>query len=188
MSHDEYRAQLDMFTCIPQHFMDKRVLEVGCGPRGGVLSTMATLPGQFTGVDSLAMVYTLNGIKKIPHGMTMIQHDMCEVNQLWENYFDAVFCINTIDHGEDEDTPPQAMTAMTDALRTEGVLYLHCHCRTPEQLDTKHTYSVTPDLIMELGEANGLFIDSFSIYDKDPINRVNDRPYSTLVARMVKKP
>ena len=86
------------FELIPEFFAGKRVLDIGCGPRGSL--EWATMAAERVGLDPLADTYRELGID---------QHAMTYVTAGAENMpfdaasFDVITSLNSLDHVDDID-------------------------------------------------------------------------------------
>jgi ubiquinone/menaquinone biosynthesis C-methylase UbiE len=84
LSHDDYRG--------------KRVLDIGCGPRGSL--EWATMASERVGLDPLAERYQSLGTTK--HGMRYVASPAENV-PFADGYFDIVCSFNSLDHVDDLD-------------------------------------------------------------------------------------
>lgn len=92
------RVFTTQFELIPEFFAGKRVLDIGCGPRGSL--EWATMAAERVGLDPLADTYRELGID---------QHAMTYVTAGAENMpfdaasFDVITSLNSLDHVDDID-------------------------------------------------------------------------------------
>lgn len=94
----------------------KRVLDVGCGPRGSL--EWATNATERVGLDPLAGAYRELGTDR--HAMTYVEAG-AEAIPLPTGHFDVVACLNALDHVDDLD---QAIAEISRVTREGGTLLL----------------------------------------------------------------
>ena len=126
-------------------FAQKRVLEVGCGPKGMIHYITA---GQKVGVDPLIEEYQKVGILedgKVPH-VTGIGEKL----DFPEEDFDIIICFNVLDHSKE---PLKVCREMYRVLKKSGKIIFHSHCITPpikpirallKYVDKPHPWHFTP--------------------------------------------
>jgi SAM-dependent methyltransferase/GT2 family glycosyltransferase len=86
-------------------FAGKRVLDIGCGPRGSL--EWATDAAERVGVDPLVGRYRELGIER--HAMTYVESG-AEHIPFPDNHFDVVAALNALDHVDDVDAVIREMT------------------------------------------------------------------------------
>ena len=94
----------------------KRVLDVGCGPRGSL--EWATNAAECVGLDPLAGAYAEFGTDR--HAMTYVEAG-AESIPLPSGHFDVVACLNSLDHVDDLD---RAIAEISRVTRSGGTLLL----------------------------------------------------------------
>ena len=177
----DYLAQLWMFGLLGNEFEGKRVLDAGCGPKGGVLSAIPNAL-QRTGWDTLLDKYVLAGLLDKPMGVDIWNVDMSVGDKrMLAGWYNAVFCINALDHGANPMVVPKAISVFSKCLDVGGRLYLHFHSRTEEQLDLKHWYALSEKTVAQLCEFNRFVIVSSRKFDSDPTVYEDKRLYSNVV-------
>ncbi len=98
----------DHFGLTHEDYMDKRVLDIGCGPRGSL--EWATMARERVGVDPLAGEYLRMGAAD--HAMTYIAAG-AESVPLPDHSFDIVCSFNSLDHVDDLDATIAEMKRLT---------------------------------------------------------------------------
>lgn len=94
---DWYRwAFTEAFGIDPGFYAGKRVLDVGCGPRGTL--EWADTAAERVGVDPLADAY--RDLHARPHAMTYVAAG-AEALPFPDGHFDVVGCFNALDHVDD---------------------------------------------------------------------------------------
>lgn len=179
----DYLRHLALFSFSPSMADGLSVIEYGCGPVGGVLPLLDKALKR-VGMDVLMEQYERTGLLKRPIGVHMLKGDMADAH--WNGEFDVAFCVNTLDHAADEAVPEKALWAMYQALARGGRLYLHFHCRKPEQIDVKHLYAIDENWLLGTADVIGFKVGRMDIHPKDPLNFVNERAYKTIVAVLEK--
>ncbi len=86
-------------------YAGKRMLDVGCGPRGSL--EWATMAAERVGVDPLVDDYRELGIRE--HAMTYV-HAGAERLPFEDGRFDVVSCFNALDHVDDVDAAVGELT------------------------------------------------------------------------------
>ena len=96
---DWYRwAFTEAFGSGAGSYAGRRVLDVGCGPRGSL--EWATAAAERVGVDPLADAY--RDLHERPHTMTYVAAG-AEAMPFDDGHFDVVGCFNALDHVDDLD-------------------------------------------------------------------------------------
>lgn len=83
------------------------------------------------------------------------------------NYFDSVFAINSIDHG---DNIRICLDNIYKILKNGGHLYLNVHCRTPEQTNKLYVQSFSGDELIAMLADSGFKIEKYRMFDEDPLS------------------
>lgn len=94
-SHYEF-FYTSFFNLSRSFYTDKRILDIGCGPRGSL--EWATMAAERIGVDPLADKYLKLGAAR--HSMTYTKAYL-ENLPFPDNHFDVVCSFNSLDHVED---------------------------------------------------------------------------------------
>lgn len=131
-----HRAKLGLYLWAFGHYdQPQSVLEIGCGPYGGVLPMIARAPRR-VGVDPLANEYRKLG--QLPDGIDFVAAHFEE----WPcaETFDAIFAIDALDHGE---MGLQLLPKIAELLTPRGRFYLHLHFRPAHRLNEIHNHSMS---------------------------------------------
>ena len=104
------------FGLTPDFYADKRVLDIGCGPRGSL--EWAHMARERVGVDPLAKQYRKLGTDA--HAMRYVNAG-AESIPLPDQHFDVVAAFNSLDHVEDAD---RAIAEIKRLTRTGGLFLL----------------------------------------------------------------
>jgi ubiquinone/menaquinone biosynthesis C-methylase UbiE len=116
LGHAHYERVFTVhFGLTPGDFEAKRVLDVGCGPRGSL--EWANAAAQRVGLDPLARRYRTLGIDR--HAMTYVSAP-AERMPFAAGSFDVVASLNSLDHVEDVD----AAVAEITRVAAPGALWL----------------------------------------------------------------
>jgi SAM-dependent methyltransferase len=100
----------EAFGLTRDDYAGKRVLDIGCGPRGSL--EWATGASERVGVDPLVSDYRDLGIDG--HAMTYVQAP-AEAMPFPDGHFDIVAAFNALDHVDDVDAAIAEMTRVTRA-------------------------------------------------------------------------
>lgn len=109
LENDWYRdAFTTVFDLDDSFYAGKRILDIGCGPRGSL--EWATMARERVGVDPLAKAYKrLNGGR---HAMTYVAA-RSERMPFPDEHFDVVSSVNSLDHVDDLDATIAEITRVT---------------------------------------------------------------------------
>jgi len=162
----KYQRYLDRFN---PDCKNKIVLDIGCGAWGGILPLIEA--EKKIAIDSLIRGFKELGI--FDYDGEYLDNNAEQIN-LPDNYADVVFCLNTLDHCFDVETPPRIIKEILRILKIGGLLYIHTHLRNSEQLNLMHFYGI------EEKDLNRWITDfkkiRWEICDND---YVWERPYNT---------
>ena len=117
LSNDHYERYYTSFFGLDHAFYEgKRVLDVGCGPRGSL--EWATMAAERVGLDPLADTYRELGTDK--HAMTYACAPS-EAIPFDDGYFDVVCTFNSLDHVDDLD---RTIAELIRVVKPGGLLLL----------------------------------------------------------------
>jgi SAM-dependent methyltransferase len=105
---------IDHFGLDEAFYEGKRLLDIGCGPRGSL--TWAGGAAERVGLDPLVSKY--RELQQGDHGMTYVEAG-AESIPFPDGHFDVVSTINSLDHVEDVD---RAIAEITRVTRSGGML------------------------------------------------------------------
>jgi SAM-dependent methyltransferase len=129
MQNSHYEAAFTTgFGLQPVDFAGKRIIDVGCGPRGSL--EWASEAAQRVGVDPLVPEYHELGIAT--HQMSYI-HSGAEAIPVPDASFDIVSVLNALDHVDDVDTTIRELTRIAAPGATLLLLVETCHEPTPTE-------------------------------------------------------
>jgi SAM-dependent methyltransferase len=177
------------FGLDPEFYRGKRVLDVGCGPRGSL--EWANVAAERVGLDPLADAYRELGTDR--HAMTYVSAPV-ESIPYPDAHFDVISSFNSLDHVDDLD---RAVEEIVRVLTPRGLFLLLTDVNHPPTLmepvsfswDVVQLFQPALDLLEERHyekRENGMYqsIDAAVAYDHaDPTER-----YGVLSAKFVKKP
>ncbi len=119
---ERYPRYLALFGLGPDSLSGSSVADFGCGPFGGVLSTLARLAAAYP-LDALSATYNGWGLSAIP--ILPVDPETCRTD-LPDGICDAVFCLNALDHLREAH---RMVEEIQRVLRADGRLYLFVHLR-----------------------------------------------------------
>src|SRR4051794_25469220 len=99
-------------------YAGRRVLDIGCGPRGSL--EWCDQAAERVGLDPLANRYLKLGADR--HRMRYVASGVEQI-PFEDGHFDIVSCLNSLDHVDDVDA---AMREITRVTRRDGTLLLFC--------------------------------------------------------------
>lgn len=154
------------------------VLEIGTGPRGGVLPFVKGK--KKLGLDPLYIEFKTNDLlTKFPD----IKYQVgCIENITLKDTFDTILTSDSLDHGKSNF---RSFGKITTLLKPGGRLFLHVHLRKPEQLNQGHDHALTLKQYYTNATANDLKELWQHIYETDPLDSTHN-PYKTLVSCLEK--
>jgi ubiquinone/menaquinone biosynthesis C-methylase UbiE len=159
--HYEY-FYTQLFGLTAQDYAGKRVLDIGCGPRGSL--EWATLAAERVGLDPLADSYRELGIDR--HAMRYVCAP-AEAIPFPDGHFDVVTSFNSLDHVDD---PHAAAREMVRVLAPAGTLLLIVEAEheatltEPHRLPADCAAQLFPDLRVQWSER--FRMDDTSMYDR----------------------
>ncbi len=168
-----YSKYLQLFGLTSEHLARLVIADFGCGPFGGIFSVLPQLSAAYP-IDVLADEYNAWGNCAYP----IVPFDGAPTS-VPEGSCDYAFCLNAIDH-----TPyPELIVAeLWRILKPGGLVYLHVHLRTQEQVNKLHPIPwEEKDVRARFEMFEGI---DLSLHDRDT---VNDNDYRMLTA-VFKKP
>ena len=130
--HFEY-VYTTHFRLLPSFYAGKRLLDVGCGPRGSLEWAMTA--SERVGLDPLADAYRELGVDE--HGMTYVRA-YAERIPFPDEYFDVVSSINSLDHTDDLD---RAIAEIKRVVKPSGLFLLVTDVNHRPRLREPHDYS-----------------------------------------------
>jgi SAM-dependent methyltransferase len=129
LRHDKYEwFYTTEFHLSRDDYANKRVLDIGCGPRGSL--EWADCAAERIGLDPLADEYRSLGIDA--HGMQYVSSG-AETIPFPDGYFDIVATFNSLDHVDDVGAAISEMTRVTAPGGTGLVIVEVNHRATPTE-------------------------------------------------------
>lgn len=117
LSNDHYKAfYTSFFDLSLSAYAGKRVLDIGCGPRGSL--EWATMARERVGLDPLVPQYLK--LNASAHRMTYVAADSHDI-PFADDYFDVVCSFNSLDHVDDVDGTIREIKRVT---RPDGTFLL----------------------------------------------------------------
>jgi len=160
--YDNYWKAFDLFK---YDFSGKKIVDVGCGPFGGVFYNCKDL--DVTLVDYCARTYNEMNLCK----MNIINGNLNKRLFFDDNIFDYAVCTNTIDHILDIQN---GFCELNRILKQEGILFLYVHLRKKNQLTKGHIYVLNREIVNDYIQKSNFKIIIQKV-DKDWVNGRNDR-------------
>lgn len=149
---------------VPKEYKDQTIIDIGCGPFGGVLPFLKA--GRRIVVEPLYKNYCNEGFWK---ANPEIEVCACFAEQmdLTDSSVHAAFACNSLDHGE---SILHALHEVARVLVAGGRFFLHVHCRSRRQLNEGHRQSFGPGSLLVMARDAGLICKRWQVYHRDPIN------------------
>jgi ubiquinone/menaquinone biosynthesis C-methylase UbiE len=171
------------FDLGPEAYRGKRVLDVGCGPRGSL--EWCEMAAERVGLDPLADSYRKLGIER--HAMTYCCAP-AEAIPFPDEHFDVVVCINALDHVDDVE---RATAEMCRVLVPGGLLLLIVEIHPRPTIAEPHAlpWSLTSQFPLTVIEERHLERSDGSLRyleESIPFDHVARLHAGMLVARLVK--
>lgn len=160
-----YKKYFDAFNLDEYDFYNKVVIDVGCGPFGGLIPLIETENGY--SLDILSNEYNKMQVceKDIIYG------DLSKELPFQDNFADFIICTNAIDHINDVN---HGFSELYRILKKNGILFVHVHLRKKSQLNKAHIHKITEKMIVSLVEKIGYTIHILK-KDTDWVNDRDDR-------------
>lgn len=133
-----YRYFDEILSLVPLDEQSK-ILDVGCG----ISTVLHFLPGQRFGIDPLADEY--KRIYRYPEGID-VRQGFGEAIPFPDEFFDAVFCSNVLDHTSE---PDRVLSEIHRVLRPRGFLVLTVEVFPhAQERDLSHPHAFTRDEVL----------------------------------------
>ncbi|HIJ70174.1 MAG TPA: methyltransferase domain-containing protein [Planctomycetes bacterium] len=152
----------------------QRVVDIGSGPCGGVLDILDAKE-KWVVEPGFAEFKKNNIWMSKSLGLTVRETTAEDMSDIPKDYFDSVFAINSIDHGDDICC---CFDNVHRILKSAGQFFLHVHCRKPEELNLLHRQSFTEDELRKMLEKSGFEIYKYRFYEEDPLSST----YNTFIS------
>lgn len=123
-------------------FASKRILDVGCGPNGGLIGFIGS---DKYGVDHLMSHYEKIGYPLSQHGIKYFDAKS-EDMPFESDFFDAIICVNALDH---VDSLELTIKEMTRVLRFGGKIFM--------QLNFRDIPALTEPIVFNHDELRNIF-------------------------------
>jgi SAM-dependent methyltransferase len=144
----------------------QRVVDIGPGPCGGVLDVLDAK--EKWAVEPGFEEYKKNNIWMAKSTDLTVRNTTAEdMSDVPEDYFDSVFAINSIDHGDDIRC---CFDNVYRVLKAGGRFFLHVHCRRQGELNPLHRQSFSENVLKQMLEESGFTIYTYRFYDEDPLS------------------
>ena len=155
---------VDHFRLGEEFYAGKRLLDIGCGPRGSL--TWAAGAAERVGVDPLVSRY--RELQQGDHGMTYVEAG-AESMPFPDGHFDVVSSINSLDHVDDVD---RAIAEATRVARPGGTFLL--------LVDVGHEPTPTEPHALDWS-LPGRF-SGWTVAERRDFERPSDNMYDNLIA------
>lgn len=169
-------------------FQDKRILDIGCGPRGSL--EWADMAAERVGLDPLADKYLKLGANK--HKMSYVKA-YSEAIPFNDNYFDVVCTFNSVDH---VDNLAKTCQEIKRVVKPGGLLLILVDVHEiptvnePQTIDWGFVEKYFSDMkVVSLQEYEKLEKGMYeSIRSRIPFDHANPNPrYGIISAKLIKK-
>lgn len=135
-----YDKYWEAFDLSDYDFKGKKIIEVGCGPFGGVFYNH---PGYDVSlVDFCSKEYNEMGYSKRKIIFGNLSHKL----PFNDSSFDYAVCTNTIDHTLDV---RRSLRELARVLKLNGMLFLHVHLRTVDELSDGHIHPLNSQIMKQ---------------------------------------
>ena len=155
-----YSNYYNCFELDRYDFVNKRTIDIGCGPFGGVGSLLGD---NVVLVDFCADEY--NSMKLI--NKTILFADLNSTLPFPEYSFDFAICTNAIDH---INKVSHGFSEIHRVLKEGGIAFVHVHLRKKSELNKAHIHSLSIKDIDKIVEDAGFSI----VKAKEDTDWVND--------------
>ena len=118
-----YERYLDLFSLAPDSLRGQWVLDLGCGPFGGMFSVLEGV-SRACAVDIRAQKYNAWGLSPVP----IIAPDLRGKCDVTPGSIDAAFCLNIFGQTQ---APMAVATELARAVRQGGLLYFFARITPP---------------------------------------------------------
>ena len=152
---EQSTALLDRWGFALDQFANANVIDVGCGPTGRL---SAFSGGNFVAVDPLIRKYATIGAPLKRYRQWFECPAERRIVDL-ENWADAIFSINALDHGFDFCA---AIINLRSCLRLGGLLFLSMGVDNPHAPDHAHPLRVTNEFVTRFLTVVGFSVDRIS--------------------------
>lgn len=156
---------LQYLQCLhsPKEFPGEVVVDIGCGPFGGVLPYVKAQ--KRIAVEPLYEKYREENLWKAEAGIE-VRACFAEEMDLASDSVNVVFACNSLDHGE---SILDALREVARILIPGGRFFLHVHCRTKQQLNKGHRQAFGPADLLLMARQAGLEPVRWDVYERDPV-------------------
>ena len=167
-----YLNYYSVFSLDKYDFVNKKILDIGCGPFGGVFcfeDKFDVIP-----MDILAKEYNSMNVsnRKIVFG------DLSKKIKV-DCKFDYIICTNALDHIPDIN---HGLKELYRVLQPDGILFLYVHLRNKKQLNKAHVHELNEKRITKKIKKRGFHIEE-CLSDVDWVNNESGRVAVSIVCR-----
>jgi ubiquinone/menaquinone biosynthesis C-methylase UbiE len=158
-----YLKYFDAFDLGQYDFDSKVVVDLGCGPFGGIFSCLKNDNSKLIPMDILAEEYNKMNVCD----QEILSCDLNDKISLDDSSCDYVICTNAIDH---IDSVSHGFDEIYRILKVGATAFIHVHLRTKEQLNKAHIHQLDKEMLMKYCSK----FDTIKMHIGD--DWVNDRP------------